>query len=95
MTDEDPDDIAVHVAACPFTPRLVEQIAGLAELPLGDWAVSEAAMRRLGWCEAGDDLLVIGPRHEGLSYFQFEEAVVCTGPLAAAAPLPALCDFVS
>ncbi|QZY13987.1 hypothetical protein [Streptomyces decoyicus] len=199
MTDEEPQDPADHVAACPITPRLVEQIVGLAGLPLGDWAVSEAAMRRLGWCEAGDDLpwedtfvtaeghlahlgdalalsfahfywvdgdawgedlwgtlpgwssqadagrevfdahidaavaaftqrlgppehdvtaeggtlamgegdwrhaawrcgdnlLVIGPRHEGLSYFQFEEAVVYIGPIEAAAPLPALHDFVS
>ncbi|WP_326623085.1 hypothetical protein OG863_39175 [Streptomyces decoyicus] len=199
MTDEEPQDPAFHVAACSITQRLVEQVVGLAGLPLGDWAVSEAAMRRLGWCEAGDDLpwedtfvtveghlahlgdalalsfahfywvdddawgedlwgtlpgwsshanagrevfdahidaavaaftqrlgppehdvtaeggtlamgdgdwrhtawrcgdnlLVIGPRHEGLSYFQFEEAVVCIGPIEAAAPLPALRDFVS
>ncbi|MGW7247283.1 hypothetical protein [Streptomyces decoyicus] len=199
MTDEEPQDPAFHVAACSITQRLVEQVLGLAELPLGDWAVSEAAMRRLGWWEAGDDLpwedtfvtaeghlahlgdalalsfahfywvdddawgedlwgtlpgwsshanagrevfdahidaavaaftqrlgppehdvtagggtlamgdgdwrhaawrcgdnlLVIGPRHEGLSYFQFEEAVVYIGPIEAAAPLPALRDFVS
>ncbi|MEU8999350.1 hypothetical protein AB0C95_31755 [Streptomyces caniferus] len=199
MTDEDPQDPADHVAACSITPSLVEQIVGLAELPLGDWAVSEAAMRRRGWCEAGDDmpledvfvtaeghlaylgdtlalsfahfywvggedwgedfwgtlpgwsshadagrevfdtyidaavaaftqrlgpterditteggtramgdgdwrhaawrcgnnLLVIGPRHESLSYFQFEEAVVYIGPIERAAPLPALHDFIS
>ncbi|MFG2894983.1 hypothetical protein [Streptomyces sp. NPDC048248] len=196
MTDKDPVD---HVAACSITPPLVEQVVGLAKLPLGDWAVSEAAMRGLGWQEAdadlpledafvtaeghlvylgdslilsfahfywvdsedwcedfwgtlpgwsshanagravfnthidaavaaftqllgppeqditaeggtlamgdgdwrhaawrcGDSLLVIGPRHEGLSYFQFEEAVVCLGPIEAGAPLPALRDFVS
>ncbi|MEV0112800.1 hypothetical protein AB0H77_06025 [Streptomyces sp. NPDC050844] len=196
MTDADPAD---HVAGCSITPRLVEQIIGLAEVPLGDWAVSEAAMRGLGWCEVGDDLpwedtfvtaeghlahlgdslalsfahfysvddevwgedlwgalpgwssqanagrevfdayidaavaaftrrlgppeqditveggtlamgygdwrhaawrcgenlLVVGPRHEGISYFQFEEAVVYIGSISAAAPLPVLHDFVS
>ncbi|MFH8573964.1 hypothetical protein [Streptomyces sp. NPDC017993] len=196
MTDEDPAD---YVAACSITPHLVEQIISLAQLPLGDWAVSDAAMRHLGWCEGGDDLpfedtlvtaeghlaypgdtlalafakfywvdndawgedfwgtlpgwsshanagrevfdacidaavaaftqrlgpperditaeggtlamgdgdwrhaawrcgenlLVVGPRHEALSYFQFEEAVVYIGPIEAAAPLPALGDFVS
>ncbi|MEU9116430.1 hypothetical protein AB0D04_32945 [Streptomyces sp. NPDC048483] len=197
MTDETP--IADHVAACPVTPLLVEQIVGLAELPWDDWTVPEAAMRRLGWREGGDDspfddtlvtteghlaylggyfalsfahfywvgseiwgedfwgtlpgwsshenagrevfdaqidaavagftqqlgpperdlrieggtlamgpgdwrhaawrrgdnLLVIGPRHEGFSYFQFEEAVVYIGPVETTAPLPALHDFIA
>lgn len=197
MTDESP--IADHVASCPVTPLLVEQIAGLAELRWGDdWAVAEAAVRRLGWSEGDDlpledtfvtaeghlaylgghlalsfahfywvggedwsedfwgslpgwssaenagrevfdaridaavtafthrlgpperdlrseggtlamgpggwrhaawrrggNLLVIGPRHEGLSYFQFEEAVVYIGPVEATAPLPPLHDFIA
>ncbi|MFJ6752815.1 MULTISPECIES: hypothetical protein [unclassified Streptomyces] len=200
MTLEDSEDIAEYVAACALTPHLVEQIVGLAELPLGDWAISEAAMRSLGWSEISDDLpwedtfvtaeghlahlgdslavsfahfywvdsdawsedlwgtlpgwssqanaarelfdghidaaivafthrlgpperdiitadggtlamgdgawrhaawrcgknlLVIGPRHEPLSYYQFEEAIVYIGPIEANTPLPALCDFVS
>ncbi|MEV8315041.1 hypothetical protein AB0Q95_12770 [Streptomyces sp. NPDC059900] len=192
------EDSVDHVAACPVTPPLVEQAVALAQLPLGDWAVSEAAMRRLGWREGGDDLpledtlvtaeghlaylgdtlslsfahfywagggdweedfwgtlpgwtsqadagrevfdahidaaisafaqrlgppkgditadggtlamgegawrhaawrcgdnlLVIGPRHEALSYYQFEEAVICIGRIETAAPLPVLADFV-
>ncbi|MFD9882677.1 hypothetical protein ACFWZT_14640 [Streptomyces alboflavus] len=206
MTDEAPitaqDPIAEHVAACPVTPLVVEQIVGLAELPWDDRAVPEAAMRSLGWCEGddlpledtfvtaeghlahlgsnlgshlalsfahfywvggedwaedfwgtlsgwsshenagrevfdtqidaavagfserlgppehdlrsaggtlamgpgewrhaawrlGSNLLVIGPRHEGLSYFQFEEAVVYIGPAERTAPLPALHDFIA
>lgn len=196
MTDEDP--IADHVAACPVTPLLVEQIVGLAELPWDDRAFPEAAVRRLGWREVddlpledtlvtaeghlayvwghfalsfahfywvggedwgedlwgtlpgwsshenagrevfdaqidaaiaaftqrlgpperdlwyeggtlamgpgrwrhaawrrGSNLLVIGPRHEGLSYFQFEEAVVYIGSVDTTAPLPALHDFIA
>ncbi|MFE0874809.1 hypothetical protein ACFW4X_07970 [Streptomyces smyrnaeus] len=196
MTDEDP--IADHVAACPVTPLLVQQIVGLAELPWDDRAVFEAAVGRLGWRESddlpledalitaeghlaylgdhlslsfahfywvggeewaedfwgtlpgwsshenagrevfdaqiddaitgftqrlgpperdltteggtlamgpgdwrhaawrrGSNLLVIGPRHEGLSYFQFEEAVVHIAPIGTTAALPALHDFIS
>ncbi|MDF4252087.1 hypothetical protein [Streptomyces sp. WMMB303] len=196
MTDEDP--IAEHVAVCPVTPLLVQQIVGLTELPWDDRAATEAAVRHLGWQEneelpledtlvtadghlaclgdhlslsfanfywvggeewredfwgtlpgwssqanadrevfdaqidaaiatftaclgpperdlrteggtlamgAGDwrhaawrrgsTLLVIGPRHEGLSYFQFEEAVVHIAAVEPTAALPALHDFVS
>ncbi|MEU6676413.1 alpha/beta hydrolase [Streptomyces sp. NPDC046925] len=193
------EESADHVAVCPITPPLVEQVVALAQLPLGDWAVSEAEMRRLGWCDGdddlpledtlvtaeghlaylgdalalsfahfywaggeaweedfwgtlpgwtsrvdagrdifdthidaaiaaftrrlgpperditahggtlamgegawrhaawrcGDNLLVIGPRHEALSYYQFEEAVIYIGPIEKASPLPALADFVS
>ncbi|WAZ26753.1 hypothetical protein STRCI_008384 [Streptomyces cinnabarinus] len=196
MTDE--DLIADHVAACPVTPLLMEQIVGLAELPWDDPTVLEAATRRLGWCEGdglpledtlvtaeghlaylgddlalsfahfywvggedwgedfwgtlpgwsshenagrevfdaqidaaiagftqrlgpperdlrseggtlamgpghwrhaawrrGNNLLVIGPRHEGLSYFQFEEAVIYIGSVETTAPPPALHDFIA
>ncbi|WP_405656860.1 hypothetical protein [Streptomyces sp. RK9] len=203
MTEEAPittaqDPIADHVAVCPVTPLLVEQIVGLAELQWDDRGVLETAMRRLGWCEGddlpledtfvtaeghlahlgshlalsfahfywvggetwgedfwgtlsgwsshenagrevfdaqidaavaefsrrlgpperdlrseggalamgpgewrhaawrrGSNLLVIGPRHEGLSYFQFEEAVVYIGSVEKTAPWPALHDFVA
>ncbi|MGI8332157.1 hypothetical protein ACRYCC_19495 [Actinomadura scrupuli] len=49
MPDSEDDDIRSYVAACPVTPRLAEQIAGLAELPWDDHEVTGQAMRRLGW----------------------------------------------
>jgi hypothetical protein len=51
MPDSEDDGISDYVAACPITPELAQQIAGLAELSWDDPDVTDPAMRSLGWHE--------------------------------------------
>jgi hypothetical protein len=38
-----------YVAVCPITPELARQIVDLADMPWGDWKVTDEAMRGFGW----------------------------------------------
>ncbi|MFD0416731.1 hypothetical protein [Streptomyces sp. NPDC127108] len=86
-------DAQINAAVAQFSQRLgppehdLRSEGGTLAMGPGEWR--HAAWRR------GSNLLVIGPRHEGLSYFQFEEAVVYIGPAKKTAPLPALHDFIA
>jgi hypothetical protein len=86
-------DAQIDDAIAAFTQRLgpperdLKSEGGTLAMGPGDWR--HAAWRR------GGNLLVVGPRHEALSYFQFEEAVVHIASVETTAALPALRDFIS
>lgn len=56
MTDEE-IDVHHHVAVCPVTGDLVDQITALADI-WGDEEATDAAMIDFGWREPGDDDIV-------------------------------------
>jgi len=53
QNDEDDELCIDTVASCPITPELVDQLATLADLFLGDEEAAEAAMAGFGWSDLG------------------------------------------
>ncbi|MEV8351183.1 hypothetical protein ACFVTT_02435 [Streptomyces niveus] len=78
--------IAVFTEHLGAPERDISSEGGTPAMGRGNWR--HAAWRR------GSNLLVVGPRHEGLSYSRFEEAVVCVGSVDPMAELPDLREFI-